>query len=492
MKKFLAFLLVLMMTVPMLMVSASASEVTTLVTISLGSKPGAYDEVIAAVNEYAGEKYGLNLEVRFLDWDPSKAYPIIMNTGDGVDLVFFSSWPGSQNWARQGAFVDLEEIIKTEYKDLWNAIPESTWDAVRVDGHIYSVPAPEASFNANYGMVYRADLCEKYNLPVPNSIENIEKYCDGILANEPGVEPLVTAFDRDMQYSRFETLLLDAQFGLVVTESYDNINKYWGTPEHLEELKLAREWMVKGYFTRDLMNDTIAAHDKFINGMGALMNDQHLDGYLGKLQGVVDLVKAGDTEKATWEVAYYPYNVDMGKVLMISPAGNNGTGISYVYSDHIKESLTFLQAVFTDSKLHWLIRYGVEGVHYDLTPEGYYHRLTNNYESCGMSLWNWRSDELSLEGPVDERTKAAAAFNEQFKKCEPYFTNFSFDSTPVKDEIGNLAAVTDQYLKPLRYGLIEDVEAGLKEFMEKAEQAGLSKVQEEYLKQYNAYLEANK
>lgn len=89
MKKIVSLLLALTMVIGM-MSFASADNVTNLVTISLGSKPVGYDDVIKAANEYTAEKYGLTLEVRFLDWDPSRVYPIIMNTGDGVDLVFYS------------------------------------------------------------------------------------------------------------------------------------------------------------------------------------------------------------------------------------------------------------------------------------------------------------------------------------------------------------------------------------------------------------------
>lgn len=493
MKKFLALCLVLLMALPLLMATASA-EVTKLVTISLGTRPAGYDDVMAAVNEYAGEKYGINLEVRFLDWDPSKIYPIIMNTGDGVDLVFFSGWPGSPDWARKGAFVELDDILK-DYPALYEAIPENYWEGVKINGHIYSVPAPEVSFSGNRGIVYRQDLCEKYNLPVPNSIENIEAYCEGILANEPGVEPLVTGFSKDMMYACLDTLVLPGgdvggDLGVIVTENYGNINKYWGTQAHLDELKLARKWMEKGYISRDLQNDTIGAADKFQTGIGALMTDQHVDGYAGKLKAILDSV-ATNPERADWKVGYVPFNANLGKVWISSPASVNATGIAYVNQDHLKESMTFLQAVFTDPTLHHLLRYGVEGKHYVIDENGYYLNINGDYTACGLSLWNWRSDALNLEGANDAVNIAKANVIDSFKDCEQVFTTFSFDKTNVSDEVSNLKTVVDQYLTPLRFGLIEDVEAGLAKFMAEAEKAGLTKIQDEYIKQYKAWYETS-
>ena len=96
-----------------------------------------------AANAYSAEKYGITIEVRFLDWDPKTTYPIIMNTGDGVDMVWYSSWPGSPDYARQGAFMELEDYLELpEYADLKNAISETAWNDVKIDGHIYCIPAP--------------------------------------------------------------------------------------------------------------------------------------------------------------------------------------------------------------------------------------------------------------------------------------------------------------------------------------------------------------
>ena len=61
-----------------------------------------------------------------------------------------------------------------------------------------------------------------------------------------------------------------------------------------------------------------------------------------------------------------------------------------------------------------------------------------------------------------------------------------------EDEVSNFQLVVDQYLKPLQYGLVEDVEAGLQTFRDKAEEAGVSKIQEEYTRQYTEWLANNK
>ena len=112
MKKMVSLVLALTMALALLGAVAETEEPIHLVTISAGSRPAGYDAVMEAANAYSAETYGITIEIRFLDWDPATTYPIIANTGDGVDMVWYSSWPGSPDYARQGAFVELEEYLE--------------------------------------------------------------------------------------------------------------------------------------------------------------------------------------------------------------------------------------------------------------------------------------------------------------------------------------------------------------------------------------------
>ena len=230
--------------------------------------------------------------------------------------------------------------------------------------------------------------------------------------------------------------------------------------------------------------------EKFPNNL-TMMEVCHVDTYFGRVNAI-EKAKQEDPSKADWELGYIPFNAKKGYVQVDSATGVNGTGVAYAYSDHIMESLTYLQAVLTDPELHHLLRYGVKGVHYDLDADGNYVRLSQEYEPCGMSLWQWRSDALSLEGATDKASKEKKEILDLYKSLTPMSSSFSFDKTNVEDEVANYNAVFDEYYKPLQYGLVDDVEGQVKLFLEKAEQAGLSKIQEEYIKQYTAWAEANK
>lgn len=494
MKKVVSLFLALLMVLSVCSIaSAEDKQITHLVAISAGSRQPAHDVVLEAANEYSREKYGIELEVRFLDWDPSKVYPIIMATGDGVDLVWYSNWPGSSGWARKGAFVELDEYLEMpEFAALKAAVPEQSWNDVKIDGHIYEVPAPEVSYSGQYGICYRADLCEKLNLPVPDTEEHVVEYLMGVKAAYPDVCPFGSVFDRAYEFKALDRVIWPGvnTFGLILDEAGESIVKYYGSEDHLHDMRLANQFVKDGLISRDRQNEAMDNIEKFPNNL-TMMEVCHVDTYFGRVNAI-EKAKQEDPSKADWELGYIPFNAKKGYVQVDSATGVNGTGIAYAYSDHIMESLTYLQAVLTDPELHHLLRYGVKGVHYDLDADGNYVRLSQEYEPCGMSLWQWRSDALSLEGATDKASKEKKEILDLYKFLTPMSSSFSFDKTNVEDEVANYNAVFDEYYKPLQYGLVDDVEGQVKLFLEKAEQAGLSKIQEEYIKQYTAWAEANK
>lgn len=488
MKKMVSLVLTLTMALALLGAVAETEEPIHLVTISAGSRPAGYDAVMEAANAYSAETYGITIEIRFLDWDPATTYPIIANTGDGVDMVWYSSWPGSPDYARQGAFVELEEYLEMpEFAALKNCISENAWRDVAINGHIYCIPAPETTYAANYGIIYRSDLCEKYGLPVPDTQENVIAYLEGVKAQEPDIYPLCTAFTRGYDLSCLEKRVMGAsQYGLIPVDSLDNLVDYFDSEDQLADYELIRFFVEKGIVSRDLQNDPISGDEKLLAGT-AVMEFGHLDNFAGRFS-TLEQAKLTDESKASWTLDFIPFNVNHGYVLRDAATTVNATAISYAYSDNILASLTYIQAVLTDPTLHHLIRYGVEGVHYELDEDGHYVNLSQDFTSCGMSTWNWRSDALSLEGGNSVSDLKYQEILALYESVEPVSCAFVFDSTSVKDEVANYNSVVDQYLKPLQYGLVEDVEGALNTFRERASAAGLDKIQEAYIAQYNAWL----
>ena len=90
MKKVLAMLLALCMMLGVAGMATAEEEIVTLRWVTVGNgMPANYDSWIAQVNEYVGEKIGVNIEMQVIgwgDWEPRRN--VIINTNEPYDIIF--------------------------------------------------------------------------------------------------------------------------------------------------------------------------------------------------------------------------------------------------------------------------------------------------------------------------------------------------------------------------------------------------------------------
>jgi putative aldouronate transport system substrate-binding protein len=259
------------------------------------------------------------------------------------------------------------------------------------------------------------------------------------------------------------------------------VTEYWGSPEHLEDLKRFKSWADKGYFSKNELNEKDTSQDKLINGTTAAMlgdNPTRYNATMGQMKSL----------HPDWELGYTPYGSVNGYATPVHPI-HNGFAIPKS-SDNAERALAFYEKLVTDKRYNLLAQYGFEGVNYTV-ENGNYKMLgdanTNGFPREGMNGWAWRNPEFMLFEPSYEGVKQI--FDELDKIQVPdIYTGFAEDYTEYQAERSALEQVEKQYLFPLMAGQVADVEAGLKTFMEKAKSAGLEKIQEGYTKQWLAYL----
>lgn len=87
---------------------------------------------------------------------------------DLADITHYWSFPDPKftTYAQQGAFLQLDELIKdTKYiKD----IPKEKWDMIKVDGKIFGIPRPA---NPGRAVIVRKDWLDNLGLPIPKTLD---------------------------------------------------------------------------------------------------------------------------------------------------------------------------------------------------------------------------------------------------------------------------------------------------------------------------------
>ncbi|MDI4645157.1 extracellular solute-binding protein [Cohnella hashimotonis] len=455
----------------------------------VGDAPADLKEIESKINEMALQDLNATVKFNFTTWsDWSQKYKLLLASGQPIDLIFTADWTQYQTYANKGAFLPLDDLLPKSAPELHGFVPKEMWDAVKVGGKIYTVPSTYEEYVTD-GIVYREDLRKKYNLPVPDSLEHLENYLDGIKKNEPGMTPIadkgnlhVEAYQLHPDLKNMAYKVGSTPYGLNIP--YDdphNVTSYWGSQAHLDMLKIFKGWTDKGYLPRNQLNDATRGPDLFASGKAAVVLSAQNPTAYGQL-----LSKMAGTGM---EIAYFPYPMYKGYSTPVHPI-HNGFAIP-TSSANPERALAFYEKLVLDKRYNLLTEYGVEGKHYEVSADGHYQAVgdagASGFPREGMNGWAWRNPEYML---FDTSYDVVGGIFKQLETISKpdFLTGLAEDYTPYQAERAALEQVQQEYLAPLEAGVVKDVEAGLKTFMEKAKAAGLDKVQDGYKQQLDSYL----
>ena len=478
------------------------SEQVDLVFYVMGDAPQDEELVEEALNEKLLEKCNATVDMQFSTWTDFQQKYANEITSQGADLIYIANWLNYGQLASNGAFEELDGMLDTVAPELKALVGDSALGMCKVDGKIYAIPNTWPEYVSN-GVKYREDLRAKYNLPVPDSLENLEAYLMGIKENEPN-QPLLavtteesqgfkTAFDAawalNFKYPWVNINGLD--YGL--TANYDtptDVYDYWFSDDFVEDMKLMKKWADEGFWSKSALSDTNNS-DAYKNGLcvaeiaGQNPNKQ--------VTAIADFTNAGEG----WESAYVAYGETNG-VIYPGHATQNGTAVVRGCKNP-ERALYVIQTLLCDDEVNAILQYGIKGTHYDVV-DGIYKNLqeeageTPTFPYEGFNTWNMRNGDTKLPQATD------VALQEMFDKYAKLGEKTKFPNVNIYDgfsenyesysaERSAVGNVMRQYLAPLQAGLVDDVDAAVEDFRTRVKDAGLDKCREEYTKQWVAYCE---
>ncbi|NMO97023.1 extracellular solute-binding protein [Paenibacillus lemnae] len=453
----------------------------------LGDAPKDIAIIQDEINKMAKEDLNATVKFNYTSWtDWDQKYKLLLGSGQQVDLIFTAEWTQYQSYAKRGAFQPLDELVPKAAPELYEFVPKDMWEAVKIDDKIYTVPATYKEYVTN-GFVWREDLREKYNLPKPVDIATFEQYLDGIKKNEPNMVPLSMNSDvkgnlMDVFRSINAKPIGATPYGIGIDyENPGEVYSYWGSEEHKQDLTTMKRWQDNGYMVKNVLAVKDTLQDQITSGKAAALlgdNPTRFNDTLIKVQAA----------HPDWKLAYHPFPLTNGIATPVHPI-HNGFAVP-ASSKNAERALAFYEKMVTDKRYNLLTQYGIEGKNYEVV-DGYYKMIgdgnSNGFPREGMNGWAWRNPEYML---FDKNYDGVKAIFDELDKIQvpDKFTGFAEDYSSYQAERAALEQVEKQYLFPLNAGLVGNIDEGLNTFMEKAKQAGLDKIQEEYKKQWLQYV----
>ncbi len=433
-----------------------------------------------AINKITTKK--INATIRLMPTDGG-SYEQKLNTmvaaNEKFDIAWTSFWMFNyaQN-ARRGAFVEIGPMLEKNAPELKKTFPDLVWEALKVDGKIYSILNYQTITNKE-GFLIQKRFADKYGLNpgTIKTIKDIEPFLTKIKENEPDIIPFGMTRGGNFEnmkttFNNIEYISNEAIVGIYRGDSETKVMDVIQSPEYKEYLNLMNGWYQKGLINKDA--PTVKALD-----------DRKKAGQLAVT--FHNVLKPGREAEEK--------NASGGQDIITVPTSEPYVGTNTIIqsmqaisqtSENSERALMFLNLLNSDKELLNLVCYGIEGEHYTRISENTIKPLENSKYNPNIT-WVFGNGFLAdlQEGQSQEVRDQTLKENSEAQSSP--ILGFTFDPEPVQTEIANIQAVNDEYGPSLNTGAAKNLDQKLAEYIEKRKKAGVEKIVAEVQKQLDAW-----
>lgn len=491
--------------------------------------PGdAADDMDVVLDEfYKRTKENLNVELSFIytGWDDiGQKVSLMISAAEKLDSAFLAQWtaPDIGSVAINEQLLNLDKYFHNDdYPGLKAAFSEeylSTNKFIGPDGeyHIYGIPFSHSYDQGKY-FYYRKDLADKYGITV-NSMEDLVKFWDMVLENEPGMTPLSYLGSQNTLAKDIEKIYMPkldkhnigaGTFGdriiikddgtayvsrSLIPANDPEYRKYLddahpAKADPLWNYKIAREWYEKGYLDKDILSQK-DQQGPFLSGRAA----SYLHGADVYNTLYTQLKESSPEAELGYFIAYENFRQDnKGQIPTTFQAWNFAT--IPVTCEDPDRVMKFYDWIFSSQENLDLLEYGVEGKHWTAVGDSKYTPQENpdtgksyNFGAYVMT-WNPTMYRISSDLPDD-----VVAFIQKNSDQEYFYKSpsagFSFLDEEVKTEQALVSEVTS-YDLALGNGVVEDIEGEVARIDADLLKAGMDTLAAAYEEQFNEFLKVH-
>ena len=415
-------------------------------------------------------------------------YPLILASGE-ADIVFTAPWHLYDEEAAKGSFQEITpEFAQRWMPNVWRTQLPLSWEQARTQGVVYAIPTSRAGAEYKFALI-RDDLREKYNLPVPTDWASLENYIFTVSRNEPtvgGYETAATTWELMQVYLEYRDVLTTPQPVYFAWHDQrreptaDELHFLYTSEWYRDYVHIMARWYANDTWSRNVMNNTVGVRDNFENGRSASMFWNMTLFQVGKT------METNGHGRAGW------YDISPNATIRRMSFNNNMWAISSM-SPVIERSAVVLDLMKTNDELVWLLKGGIEGVHWIREPNNQWSPGPEN-EFYTYNHWTW-----ALDFPND-RTQIRAADT----PAQEIYLSDNFDSrirdltidgfrvnlTEFQMEWAVISALIAEYRPSFECGIyLNETEARLQTWWGQMRQAGLPRIEQIVRRDYTAYVQ---
>jgi ABC-type glycerol-3-phosphate transport system substrate-binding protein len=451
MKKAMAGILAAAMTMGTMIPAAavSASDVTT-VSLWIPTLASYTDDAVAtveeAINAYMNEKYGVQIDLQYIEiGNFEKAVNLAMTT-DEVDVTCYFTDDGQlSTYVANGQLLDITDYFEGASDALKETFTDAEITASSMNGRMYGL-VRKYQYGGNEVAVLNKDIAEELGIDAASitTMDQLEEVLYQAHEAHPEIYTMVPQSAAEMTWGW--AAICDRGIGLTGYAYAD-----WGTTElkslfetdgFAEFCGYTNKWYNDGLIMADALSNTMEGSTMVTAGSAfCTLHNADID----------PLDKLYPNTVVTGEIA--PPRAESIAI------GNLQYGIS-ANSAHPDESFTVLEALYTDPEFATLLSYGIEGEHYVLNDKGraeYPEGMTAENEPYGgFAATAAYPDFLILpvkESALYEDAKATVEAWDESVEVYPSF-GFFYDTTEMTDFVTAYMNLQDKYMNACMTGSV--------------------------------------
>ncbi len=475
------------------------SEFVTVKMLVLGDPPagGADERVFAELNRIFKEKLNAELEVTWIEWNNYETkYQMELVSGTPYDLIFTTStWLNLWDNTEKGAFMDIKELLPYYAPNLYADTTAEEWSGCTYKGQIVALPEHRHWQLSTPVFIYRLDWAKEFGLDCVNSIDTLEQYCDGILANKPGVIPYnisgtVNSNELYAMWLRQETdyVLGPGSVGMSCPTANAGKDDIWTCVSPVFDDKFVdfavrmKEWADKGYWPEDILSATIDGEAMFLAGKGGLLNC-NVSGYYGMFEKM-----AKENPDAELDAFYF----DEKRGFCYSDVMTQDSCSVTAAAQNPERALMMYDMFQYDPVVYHLTQYGIEGVQYIVNDEGYREKpesFNDETDSYYWDMWSTRNDSLEIP-EYNEWQPYKDAINERIRPWTTTYPwgSFVYDTNDFSPNITAINEAGSTWLPAIQFGKAGDAKAAVEKYRDALTKAGITDYMADVERQMQEYL----
>ncbi|RTE11361.1 ABC transporter substrate-binding protein [Paenibacillus whitsoniae] len=447
-------------------------------------KPASQDEVVQAVEaKLAKDGLPIKLSISYVPYDQywNKVW-LTAASGEPYDIAL-TAFSNISDFVAKKVLAPLDTALEDYGQAIVQSTPDYAFQGVTVGGHIYGIPRVMPISEFQSFLQIRGDLRKKYGLPEIKTVADMDLYLETIHQREPGITPYF--------YDTGRFLLREYGDVAFFAGGYLNAPVYIDPAD--PQLKVRNTY--ESDFFRNIMFKMHDWQDKGYVPYGPSDTSKYPDPELafnsGKVAATwsvvlkqterIDAFKAMNPEGELENVYLHP---EKPKYLFTG-ADNILSVLST--SQHVNESVAFLNWLRSSQENYDLFTYGIKDVNYKLTPEGAvdYEGIVPEKQYMPIS-WTWNDIRFVRFSKYISPAYSQLLRNWDKEAVPSPTLGFVPDLAPIKSEIAQLNVIISEYL-PRLYDAKVDWDGEMAGFRQKLKDAGIQHVITEIQKQFDAY-----